>query len=68
MLAAETNTLGMCGMQPVEDAVTLIATTAVDIANSTVVIGEDTDLLVLFIHFVNKKGYGMMLFSCQTKI
>ena len=46
---------------------TLIATTAVDIANSkpTVVIGEDTDLLI---HFVNKKRYRMMFFSCQTKI
>ena len=66
MLTAETNTVGMCAMQSVGDAETLIATTAVDLANSTVVIGEDTDLLVLFIHFVNR--YRLMLFSCQTKI
>ena len=33
----------------------------------TVVIGEDTDFLILLIHFVNKKKY-RMFFSCETKI
>ena len=46
----------MCALQSVGNAETLIATTAVDIANSTVAIGEDTDLFVFLIHFVNKKG------------
>ena len=56
MVTAEMNTEGMCAMQSGGDADTLIATTEVDIANSnpTVVIGEDTDLLILLIHFVNK--------------
>ena len=51
------NTVGMCAMQSGGDADTLIATTAVDIANSkpAMVIGEDTDLLILLIHFVNEK-------------
>ena len=57
MLTTEMNTVGMCGMQSGRDADSLIASTAVDIANSkpTVVIGQDTDLLILLIHFVNKK-------------
>ena len=40
------------------DTDTLITTTVADIANwkLTVVIGKDTDLLILLIHFVNKKG------------
>ena len=40
-------------MQSVGDAETLIATTAIDIANSkpAVVIGEDKDLLTLFFSF-----------------
>ena len=46
----------MCALQSVGNAETLIATTAVDIANSTVAIGEDTDLFVFLIYFVNKKG------------
>ena len=56
MLTAEMNTEGMCAVQSGGDADTLIATTEVDIANSnaTVIIGEDTDLLILLIHFVNK--------------
>ena len=55
-----------CAMESGGDADTPIATTAVDIVNQkpTVVTGEDTDLPVLLIHFVNKK----MFFSCQTKI
>ena len=59
-----------CAMKSVGDVETLIANTAVDIANSKprVVIGEDTDLLILFIRFVNKKMYRIMFFSCQTKI
>ena len=42
-------------MQSGEDADTLIATTAIDTTNSkpTKVIEEDTDLLILLIHFVN---------------
>ena len=70
MLTAEMNTVGMYAIQSSEDADTLIVTTAVDIVNSkpTVVIGEDTDLLILLIHFVNKKRYRMTFFSCQTKI
>ena len=57
-------------MQSVGDAETLIATTAIDIANSkpAVVIGEDKDLLTLFFHFVNKKRYRMTFFSLQTKL
>ena len=45
-------------MQSGGDADTLVATTAVDIANSkpTVVTGV-TDFLILLIHFVNKKRY-----------
>ena len=41
MLTTEMNTVGMCGMQSGRDADSLIASTAVDIANSkpTVVIG-----------------------------
>ena len=41
MLTTEMNTVGMCGMQSGRDADFLIASTAVDIANSkpTVVIG-----------------------------
>ena len=37
---------------------TLIATTVVDTekSKSAVIIGEDTDLLILLIHFVDKKG------------
>ena len=64
MLAAEMNTAGMCAMQPSRHADTLIATNAVDIANSkpTVIIGEDTDLLVLLIRLVNKKRYRMIFF------
>ena len=52
MFTTEINTVGMCAMQSGGDADTLTATTAVDIANSkpTVVLGEDTDLLIcLFI-------------------
>ena len=51
------NIVGMCAMQSGGDADTLIATTAVDITNSkpAMVIGEDTDLLILLIHFVNEK-------------
>ena len=57
MLTAEMNTVGICAMQSGGDADIFIATTPVDIANSkrTVVIGEDTDLHILLIHFVNKK-------------
>ena len=57
MLTAEINTVGMCAMQSGGDADTFIATTAADIANlkPTVVIGVDTDLFILLIHFVNKK-------------
>ena len=42
----------------------LIATNAVDIANSkpTVVIGEDVDLLIALIQFVNKKIQIYMFF------
>ena len=41
---------------------TLIATTAVDIekSKSAVIIGEDTDLLILLIHFIDKKRYRMI--------
>ena len=41
MLATEMNTVGMCGMQSGRDAYSLIASSAIDIANSkpTVVIG-----------------------------
>ena len=69
MPTAEMNTVGMYAMQSSGDADTLITTIAVDIANSkpTVVIGEDTDLLILLIHFVNKKKV-QNVFSCQTKI
>ena len=69
MLTAEMNTVGMYAIQSSGDADTLIITTAVDIVNSkpTVVIGEDTDLLILLIHFVNKKKV-QNVFSCQTKI
>ena len=58
MLTAETSTVGMCAMQSGGDVDTLIATTTVDIGNSkpAVIIVEDTDLLILLIHFVNKKG------------
>ena len=47
----------------------LIATNAVDIANSkpTVVIGEDVDLLIALIQFVNKKIQIYMFFHV-TKI
>ena len=40
------------------DTDTLITTTVADIANwkLTVIIGKDIDLLILLIHFVNKKG------------
>ena len=64
MLATEMNTAGMCAMQPSRHADTLIATNAVDIANSkpTVIIGEDTDLLILLIRLVNKKRYRMIFF------
>ena len=64
MLAAEMNTAGMCAMQPSRHADTLIATNAVDIANSkpAVIIGEDTDLLILLIRLVNKKRYRMIFF------
>ena len=57
MLTAEMNTVGMCAMQSGGDADTLLAITAVDIANSkpTVVAGEDTDLVILHIYFVNNK-------------
>ena len=45
----------MCVMQSGGDADTFIAITAVDIENSktTMVIGEDTYLIILLIHFVN---------------
>ena len=70
MLTAEMNTVGVCAMQSGWDADTLIATTAVDNANSkpTVVIREDTDLLIFLIHFVNKKKVQNNVFSCQTKL
>ena len=57
ILAAEINTVVICVMQPLWGVDTLIATTAVDIekSKSAVVIGEDTDLLILLIHFVDKK-------------
>ena len=57
MVTADMNTVGMCAMQSGGDADTLIATTAVEIANSkaTMVIGADTDLFILLAHFINKK-------------
>ena len=69
MLTTEMNAVGICAMQSGGDADTLIATTAVDIANSkpTVVIGEDTDLLILFIHFVNKEKVQYYVFFMSDK-
>ena len=67
MLATEMNTAGMCALKPSGHADTLIATNAVDIANSkpTVIIGEDTDLLILLIRIVNKKRYRMIFFHVR---
>ena len=64
------NTAGTCGIQSAGDAETLIATTAVDIANlkPTVLIGEDVGLLILVIHFINKKRYKMMIFMSNKNI
>ena len=61
------NTVGMFAMQPGGHADTLIATNAVDIANSkpTVIIGEETDLLILLFRFVNKKRYRMIFFHVR---
>ena len=69
MLTAEMNTVGMCAMQSGGDADTLIATTAVDIANSkpTVITGEDADLLILLTHFVNKKKVQNDVFFMSDK-
>ena len=70
MLTTEMNTVGTCGIQSAGDAETLIATTAVDIANlkPTVLIGEDVGLLILVIHFVIKKRYRMMFFMSNKNI
>ena len=70
MLTVEMNTVSMCAMQSGGAADTLIATTAVDIANSkpTVVIREDTDLLILLIYFVNKKRYRMFFLMSDKNV
>ena len=70
MLTVEMNTVGMCAMQSGGAADTLIATTAVDIANSkpTVVIREDTDLLIFLIYFVNKKRYRMFFLMSDKNV
>ena len=70
MLTAKMNIVGICAIQSGLDGDILISSTAVGIANlkPTVVFGENTDLLILLNHLVNKKRYRMMFFSCQTKI
>ena len=58
ILATEINTVVICVMKSGGGVDTLIATTAVDTEKSkwAVIIGEDTDLLILLIHFVDKKS------------
>ena len=70
MLTAEMNTVGMRSVQSGGDADTLIATNAVDIANSKlkVVIGKDTNFLILLISLVNEKRYRIVFHSFQTNI
>ena len=56
LLTSEMNVAGIDAIQSNGDADVLIAGTAIEIARlkSTVVIGEDTDLLILLIHYSNK--------------
>ena len=70
MLTAEMNAVGMRSVQSGGDADTLIATNAVDIANSKpkVVIGKDTNFLILLISLVNEKRYRIVFHSFQTNI
>ena len=70
MLTAEMNTVGMRSVQSGGDADTLIATNAVDIANSKpkVVIAKDTNFLILLISLVNEKRYRIVFHSFQTNI
>ena len=70
MLTAEMNAVGMRSVQSGGDADTLIATNAVDIANSKpkVVIGKDTNFLILLISLVNEKRYRIVFHSFQTNL